>query len=82
MNANIRILTFEISKYFIMCVFLTMGFSDSERLSSLLMLIQKKIMPYSGLKSGLSRRIKKRFSMNKILKHLSLKLKFIPKRKL
>ena len=35
MNANIRILTFEISKYFIMCVFLTMGFSDSERLSQL-----------------------------------------------
>ena len=45
MKLNIRISRFEISRYFVKCDFLTMGFSDGEGLSqliySLLMLIRK-----------------------------------------
>ena len=35
MNVNIRISRFEISRYFVKCVFLTMGSSDGEGLSQL-----------------------------------------------
>ena len=35
MNVNIRISHFEIARYFVKCGFLTMGYSDGERLSQL-----------------------------------------------
>ena len=53
MNVNIRILRFEISRYFVKCVFfLTMGSSDGERLSHLYLQLvdayKKRFTPQNG----------------------------------
>ena len=83
MNVNIRILRFEISRYFVKCVFLTMRSSDGEGLSQLYLELvdayKKRFMPQNGQVAVLkySPMWKK---MRKNFKTLSeLKLKFIPK---
>ena len=52
MNVNIRISRFEISRYFVKCVFLTMGSSDGEGLSQLYLELvdayKKRFMPQNG----------------------------------
>ena len=82
MNVNIRISRFEISRYFVKCVFLTMGSSIGVGLSHLYLELmdayKERFMPQDGqvavLKcSPIRKKIRKSF------KTLSeLKLKFIP----
>ena len=52
MNVNIRASHFEISRYFVKCVFLTMGSSDGEGLSQLYLELvdayKKRFIPQNG----------------------------------
>ena len=52
MNVNIQISSFEISKYFVKCDFLTMGSSDGEGLSELYLELvdasKKRFMSQNG----------------------------------
>ena len=52
MNVNIRISRFEISRYFVKCLFLTMGSSDGEGLSQLYLELadayKKRFIPQNG----------------------------------